>query len=111
MKKLDCCHYDTCLPDYFGGHPLPWLCIPVYRGMTLKDVKSSLLSEANQGAFGGARDYETLESEGFYRRVRAAINRIEPAVKGTRRFFLDLEPDPDDCGESVYAYFVFMEAE
>lgn len=35
MKKLECCHADTCLPDYWSGHHLPHVQIAVWRGMTL----------------------------------------------------------------------------
>lgn len=32
-------------------------------------------------------------------------------MKGTRRFFMDLEKEEsdDDCSETVYAFFVFVE--
>lgn len=117
MKKLECCHYDTCLPDYFGGHHLPYLVLLPRKGMSLKDIKSELKSEANQGAYGGSLDYEIQESDIFHKRVIAAINRIKPAVKGQRAFFNDLDDldeqgdDYDDCHDTVCAYFVFREVE
>lgn len=113
MKKLECCHVDTCLPDYFGGHRLPFLVLCPRKGMSLKDIKAELKSEANRGAFGGSLDYEIQESDIFHKRVNAAINRIKPAVKGQRTFFNDLDEqtDEDDCCDSVCAYFVFREVE
>ena len=112
MKKLECIHADTCLPDYFGGHHLPFLVLYPRKGMSLKDIKAELKSEANQGAFGGSLDYEVQKSDIFHKRVNAAINRIKPAVKGQRSFFDDLEDPPEgDCCDSVCAYFIFREFE
>jgi len=113
MKKLECFHYDTCLPDYFGGHHLPYLILLPRKGMSLKDIKAELKSEANQGAFGGSLDYETQQSDIFHKRVNAAINRIKPSVKGQRTFFNDLDEQSDesDCCDPVQAYFVFREVE
>lgn len=111
MKKLECVHADTCLPDYWSGHHLPHVQIAVWRGMSLTDIKRELLSELLQGAVAGAV-YDDSDDT-WHKRARAAVNRIKPNTKGQRRFFLDLEdtPDDDDCCESVYAFFVFIEAE
>lgn len=107
--RLNCNHYDTCFPDYFGGHHAPYLQIPVWPGMGMKDIKQSLIDELNQDAIGGSLDWSGLTSERLHKAMRAAINRLRPAVKGTRRFFTDLpEPDGGDC-ETVYAYFVFLD--
>lgn len=109
--KLEACHADTCLADYWSGHHLPHVQIPVYNGMTLKAIKDSIKSELNEGAVMGS-DYELIQSEQFYKAARAAVNRMRPNVKGQRTFFKDLEPvdnESDDCGDSVYAFFVFRE--
>ena len=118
--KLEIVHVDTCLPDYWRGHHKAHMSIPVYRGMTLKEIKRDLLSELVQGAIMGSDSIaEALsscstctpeEQERIYRKAKAAINRIKPAKKGKRKFFLDLEEvDEDDGLDSVYAYFVFVE--
>jgi len=121
--KLECLHADTCLPDYWGGHHLPHVQIPVYHGMTLKAIKESLRSELNQGAIAGSSDDarllagdivaagEEMRAHNLEKAARAAINRMRPNVKGTRRFFLDLEKEEsdNDCIDSVYAFFVFEE--
>jgi hypothetical protein len=31
--KFDIIHADTCLPDYWSGHHLPHVQIPVFNGM------------------------------------------------------------------------------
>ena len=119
--KFDCVHADTCLPDYWGGHHLPHVSIPVYKGMTLKEIKASILSEINQGAIAGNCDDADLLSHSFIspdkekradqltRAAYAAVNRITPAKKGQRKFFTDLEEGTEENDYSVYAYFVFVE--
>jgi hypothetical protein len=107
MKKLNAHHYDTCTSDYFSGHHAPHLQIPVYKGMTLKEIKQSLLDELNIGYIGGSFDYELRENEAFHARIKAAINRIR-AQSRQRKFFMDLE-ETDDDDYTVYAFFVFLD--
>lgn len=114
--KLECIHADTCLPDYWGGHHLAHVQIPVWRGMTLKAIKESIRDELRMGAVCGSDEIAGLLSDDYgndekladyvTRAAYAAVNRIKPARKGQRRFFTDLE-EQDEYSESVYAYFVF----
>lgn len=116
--RLECCHADTCLPDYWGGHHLPHVQIPVHRGMTLKEVKDSIRHELSHGYVMGSTetayllraDWVPPEKEKAagkaVKAAYAAVNRIRPARKGQRRFFMDL-PSADDS--ELYAYFVFVE--
>lgn len=113
VAPLECVHADTCLPDYWGGHHLAYVSIPVYGPMSLTDIKQAIHSELNQGAIGGS-DERTRDGSGeigdaWFYRAHAAVNRIKPSKKGKRRFFTDVET-PDDGEDSVYAYFVFREA-
>ena len=113
VPVLECLHVDTCLPDYFGGHHLPWVCIPVCRPMSLADIKSAIRSELNQGAIGGS-DERTRDDSGdigdsWFYRAHAAVNRIKPSTKGKRRFFKDISMPESEDDDSVYAYFVFRE--
>lgn len=113
VPQLECVHADTSLPDYWGGHNIAHISIPVYGRMSLKDIKSALHSELNQGAIGGS-DERTRDDTGeigdaWFHRAHAAVNRIKPSKKGQRVFFDDV-PIDDDADYSVYAYFVFCEA-
>ena len=121
MIKFECCHADTCLPDYWSGHHLPHVQIPVYRGMTLKDVKSALRSELSQGAVMGSTDNARLlsadmvrpdeekQADQVTRAAYAAVNRMRLADKRKRKLFMGLEESTDDdCCDSVYAFFVFV---
>lgn len=121
---LECVHADTCLSDYWSGHHLPHIQIPVYRGMTLKQIKADLIDELRQGAIAGSHaaadllridgidETQQAQADALYRAAIAAVRRMRPATPGQRRFFMDLE-EPDDPehydSESVYAFFVFRD--
>ena len=119
--KLECTHTDTCLPDYWSGHHLPHVQIPVWPGMSLKDIKSLIRSEIAMGAVAGNCEAACLLSwdavppekekiaDQLTRAAYAAVNRIKPRCKGQRRFFTEVPPvgEDDDC--QVYAFFVFVE--
>ena len=122
--KLECAHADTCLADYLSGHHLPHVQIAVWNGMTMRQLKQAIRDELRQGAVMGSTDEARLLSadmvapeeekraDRLTRAAYAAVNRLKPAKKGARRLFKDLEKTPDDYdGESVYAFFVFVEAE
>jgi hypothetical protein len=119
--KLELCHADTCLPDYWSGHHRPYLCVPVHKNMSLKSIKDALRNELRQGAVGGSGDDARLLGAAFVapdearcadalvRAAYAAIARLAPAKKGQRRFFTDLDDLEGDEDMPVCAYFVFME--
>jgi hypothetical protein len=123
MIKFECCHVDTCLSDYWSGHHLPHVQIPVWPGMTLKQVKSALRSELSQGAVSGSNDSarllsadmvrpdEVKQADQVTRAAYAAVNRMRLADKRKRKLFTDIEASDDDCSGSVYAFFVFVEVD
>ena len=101
-------HYDTCLPDYFQGHHLPYLQIPIQKGMTLLEIKESLKNELDFGAIGGSLDYDILESELFHYLADQAIENLTPDDKKQNTFFNDLDDYDDDCEFTVYAFFILV---
>lgn len=117
---LECSHVDTCLSDYWGGHHKAHLQIMVYPGMSMRQIKTALRDELRQGAVMGnnecarmlsadmVKPEEEKKADSYTRAAYAAVNRLKPAKKGTRRFFLDIE-EPTEESEPVYAYFVFLE--
>lgn len=123
IPKLNCCHVDTCLPDYWPGDQRAHISIPVYPGMKLKEIKEALRGELAQGAVMGSSrlayllsaDWVAPQDEGdaiaATRRAHAAINRLAPVWKYQKRFFLDLPKTDDDDADSVYAFFVFVECD
>lgn len=106
--KITLSFVDACLPDYFGGHHLPVLSVPVDGCTFRKDIYDDLVNELNSGVIDSQldTDYPGID----YCQIRAAIKDC--------LFFNDnaLEDDtifPDlpvwqenDNSDSVYAYFV-----
>lgn len=115
-------HAETCLPDYWSGHHLPHVQIPVWNGMTLKQIKDSLRDELRQGYVSGTCDVarilqadwvpprEEKIAEALTYAAYVAVKKIKPARRGQRTFFTDLEPDAED-GDTVYAFFVLRDRE
>ena len=112
--KLEAAHVDTCLCDYWGGHHLPHIAIPVYRGITLESVKSSLLDELSQGCVAGAEAPEE-DDEQWYEAASAAVGALQATSEYPfKETLVDQEDEDDDEGEfdyqePCYAFFVFVE--
>ena len=118
--KLELVHVDTCLADYWRGHHKAHIAIPVYNGMTLREIKDALRHEIQHGAVMGSDDLARLLSayvvrpeeeklaDKAVRAAYAAVNRLKPARKGQKKFFQDLE-ETDENEECVFAFFVFVE--
>lgn len=119
MIKFECCHADTCLSDYWSGHHLPHVQIPVYRDMTLAQVKSALHSEVNEyvsgaGELACAFNYDLGTDKEYtdqlHKAAHDSIDAIELKDPENDHCFMDMEESTDDdCWESVYAFFVFVE--
>src|SRR5690606_10430997 len=114
MIKLNCLHCDTCLPDYFGGHHLAWVCVPIDNKMSFKQLREYLHYELNQGAIGGneplSQDDYGEDGYKWFEDAEAVINRdVKPSNKGCKRPFKDIEFN-DECEEVPHAFFVFKEA-
>ena len=109
---LECCHADTCLSDYWGGHHLAHIQVPVWNGMSLAELKKALMSELNEGAVAGS-GYPGDHDEQWYAAARDAVQAIEAkTAAGADNLFPLLEPQGDDeDGEYVYAFFVFRPTE
>ena len=119
MKRtvLECCHADTCLPDYWSGHHLPHVQVPVDSRTTFAELRRSLLSELAEGAVMGSDHmaYQIAlgmddESHRLYQSAKAAVRRLRPLNKGARRAFPRLERETEDT-DTVYAFFVFRPME
>lgn len=109
--KYSLVHADTCLSDYWGGHHLPHVAIPVDGAITVQEVFDGIRSELNQGAVAGSLDWEVVESDEFHDACMQAVQELlemnvdilnKPAFPT-----LDLWEE-DDCSESVMAFFVFV---
>lgn len=115
--KMTCAHADTCLPDYWSGHHLAHVQIPVTRRkMSLSEIRRAIRSELAQGAVMGASDDARLLSDDYVndekradavtRAAYAAVNRdVRGARKGQRYADTGVTEFGDD--ETVYMFFVF----
>ena len=110
--NLSCVFADCCLPDYWGGHSLAHISVPVTNQTTMSQLKSALLSEVAEGAIAGSVAHEVTESEDWSDAAKLAIDRMETKTQGyTGAMFPNIPDDEDDADYSVYAYFVFVSEE
>lgn len=109
--KLICAHADTCLPDYWGGHHLPHVAVPVSRDTTFADLRAMIIDELRAGAVAGAdaTPEGTYENDEWYDAACEAVERnVRPCHPSVPYPFHDLDSSEDENSESVYAYFVFI---
>lgn len=116
--KITCQHADTCLSDYWSGHHLPHVQIPVTRRkMPLAEIRRMIRSEIRQGAVMGNGEDAMLLSADFVndekradrltRAVYAAINRDVRGAKAGQRY-IDTGVTEFDDYDTVYMFFVFV---
>lgn len=111
--ELACIHADTCLSDYWGGHHLPHVAVPVNRDTTFADLRTMIIDELRAGAVAGAdaTPEDTYENDEWYDAACEAVERdVRPRDPSVEYPFHDLDSseDDDEDAESVYAYFVFV---
>lgn len=117
--KFEIVHVDTCLPSFWGGHREAHVSIPVWNGMSLADVKSSILDAINHGCVCGSDrtvdllvTFEGVDSEeaaAAYAAVRKAVDAMQVADGvNPDHLFNDLDVLDDDDGCDVYAYFIIQ---
>lgn len=121
--KLELCHADTCLPSYWSGHHLATLQVPVWKGMTLGELKEALENELVMMAVGGSDEIarelcDCSEASPIYLAALRAIDELEvkepSANPNETPLFNDLEEEVEDeegWDERVYAFFVFRKIE
>lgn len=116
--KMNCIHADTCISDYWSGHHLPHVQIPVTRRkMSLAEIRRMIRSEIAQGAVMGSDDEarilshchmdDTKRADTVRRAAYAAINRDIRGAKPGQRYIDTGVTEFDDC-DSVYMFFVFV---
>lgn len=109
---------DLCVADYWGGHHLPHVQIPVHKHTTADEVRAMLTHEVAMDAV--ARLPEGWDqSPEWYAAANKAIAELE--IRSDKPFAGDLEERPPEDGvdvdwlesdfDDVYAFFVFEEVE
>lgn len=107
-------HAGTCLSDYWGGHHLPHVSVPVDGTTTAKEALEGVRAELGQGAVAGSLSWEVIESEEFYAACMKAVQELQELNEDIldKPAFPTLEVQgDDDCSESVMAFFVFVPEE
>jgi len=107
MNKLTISHCDTCLPDYFSGHNLPYIQIPAYK-MTLESLKQALKQEA--GEYIANLNDDDISDE-LYNAILCAIDDIT-LLDGVTTVFDNIDSYDDEFDDgyypSVFAYFLIQ---
>ena len=109
--KLICAFVDVCLPDYWGGHHLPHVAVPVNRDTTFANLRSMIAHGLRAGAVAGAdaTPKDTYENDEWYEAAREAVERDVRSNYRTGEYpFRDLYSDADETSGTAYAYFVFF---
>ena len=124
--KLEIVHADTCLPCYWSGHHVAHICVPVWHGMTLDQLKSELHSEISQGAVAGSDNITELLTQASWfssQEIDAADKAAHDAVEEITVAdgvdpeclfsYLDRadENEGSEYHDSVYAYFLILDTE
>ena len=112
--NLELCFADVCLSCYWSGSNKMHLQVPVYKGMTLEEIKDGLRYEVAAGAIGGGdslADSFRDDCPQVYQALENAIENLEPSNQKQETFFNDLEEedDADDSSMTVYAFFIVDE--
>ena len=111
---------DVCLPDYWQGSEKAHISVPVWRGMTVKQVRDALEREIKCGfVMGTSKDAQLLSAD--YIADAADVVRadmltvaVHKAIQGLKssdlsgshgRCFQNLEKQTED-DENVMAYFL-----
>ncbi len=91
---------DICLSDYFAGHSLPVLAVPVYAGQTWKQLFDALEDEIN----GDERFELTDENE-----INQALKRLrdDNQHQSGKPVLPDVEETEDEFTDNPYSYWVF----
>ena len=129
FASVTCEHAGTMLPDYWSGHHLAHVAVPVDSGTTWDDLHNLILSELMDGCIMGSTPLAQLLSEensaghATHRDTErdlaviaahiAVLRDLKPNKPGGRPFPNLPSPDDDDAdlfdSESAYAYFVFVQ--
>lgn len=96
---------DVCPPDYFTGHHLPVLTVPVYKCTTISELIDGINDEYNFC-------FDFFESEYQEEIFDSALMRLkESNQKVLDNRFLKDEIEIEDFEDGFFAHFVLMDIE
>lgn len=100
--KIACFFAGVMLPDYWGGHHLPHVSIPVWPEMTLDQIRGAIRSELDLGAVMGV-EYDLDDQEWYV----AALRSVTALQAGSDTPLAEIPMDEEES----HAFFVFAEEE
>ena len=93
---------DVCTADYFCGHSLPVISVPVHTGITVGE-----LIEGIEDEYDYCFDlYENQYSEADFDNAIAALKEKNKDILESPFLLNSEEEEEEEEGEGVYAYFV-----
>ena len=102
-------YVDTCLSDYFGGHHLPIVQVPVTSTTTYQQLQDMLL--CTYMCIDHLDDVDEEEyKNAVYKYFETEVNDLNsiPAILGNIE---DVPEEDQDSVEGCYAYFVLIDGE
>ena len=111
MNKFILHYVECCLPDYFSGHHLPVLQVPVDGSTTRLELANSLFDEVKQGVLD---DDPRLPEDWTWEEMERVINACifwDEACEYNDVVFPDLETINSDCSEDYCHAFFVIETE
>ena len=98
-RKLSVGRADLCMADYWGGHHLPHVQIPVHKHTTADEVRAMLTYEVAMDAVARLPDGRG-ESPQWYAAANKAI--AELVIRSDKPFAGDLDESPPEDGMRLY---------
>lgn len=107
FKIKDVVLLDACLPGYFQGYSYPVYAVPLWHGITYRELKQALIEEYNQVEL-----YHNgiIFDEEHYKDILDFINFAFLPVKNMDEVFFkysdyDENFNEEELDENAYAYF------
>ena len=109
-KTIICSFAGVMFSDYWSGHHLPTLAVPVHGKTTRKELLESLNSELTQGMIDYELDEEGITFEDVKKAVKQCLYYCDACRDSDKPFSELVEPSDESC-EWPNAYFVIEQIE
>lgn len=103
-RFTEVCQLDVCLPDYFSGYHMPVIAVPMYNGITNKELAKDIKSEIN-----ATWEYlcnEDSPDQSFTEKEMRIFDRFCNKLKRAKKYIIieNLEESEEEDTETVYMY-------
>lgn len=97
---------DLCIADFWGGHHLPHVQIPVHKHTTAAEVREMLTYEVAMDAVARLPEGRG-ETPEWYAAANKAIAELE--IRSDKPFAGDLDETPPEAGMSLYGVEIYYD--